>query len=121
MRAGFVVSAALGGQHSLAVVDASRELQEGPVVVNDSLRQTGAGSRDGAITSAPSPFAPFQVFSWGMGDYGCLGLCHLSSMSVPTEVRTFEALSDTANIDMPVVNAQPVISAGGQHSLVIDR
>ena len=45
----------------------------------------------------------------------------MSAGDVAAEVRTFEALSDSANVQLPVLNSVPVISAGGQHSLVADR
>ena len=45
----------------------------------------------------------------------------MSTVHAAAEVRTFEALSESANVQLPVLNGTPIISAGGQHSVVADR
>lgn len=67
-HAGPAVALALGGQHSLALVQQSN-FQQG-IAGTDELDSTSA-------------FGPYQLYSWGMGDYGCLGLCHLSTYNSP--------------------------------------
>lgn len=75
------MSLSLGGQHSLTLVRAS----------DSEDRDTGA-----VASASDDAFEPYQLYSWGMGDYGCLGLCHLSSSNVPAG----EYSSKTAGKDL---------------------
>ena len=82
--AGKVVEAmALGRNHAMALVVDLEELRSelrlsstDHVPMSDSLRYNTITSR--------------QVFVWGMGSQGQLGLCHTNSVQCPTRVETLQ-------------------------------
>lgn len=78
-----VESVALGRNHVLILVVDPDELRselrlspDDPISMTDSLRYNTSTSR--------------QVFAWGMGSHGQLGLCHTNSVQHPTRVETLQ-------------------------------
>lgn len=123
------MSVALGGQHSLALSDLSTACGRGTHILPEEHQvyrnddQTHAEHPDSSSPDAdPSPhMGNSHLYSWGMGDFGCLGQQHFTSELQPTAVRTFEALISHHSDAMPVVNSNPAVAAAGAHSLLVDR
>lgn len=127
--AGSVLSVALGGQHSLALSDLSAAcgrgthiLPEEHQIYTDDDQQEAEHPEFSSPVPDPSPhMGSSHLFSWGMGDFGCLGQQHFTSELQPTPVQTFEALISHHSDAMPVVNSTPAVAAAGAHSLLVDR
>lgn len=124
-----MLSFALGGQHSLALSDPTTEsghskhiLPEEHQIYSNSEQAEDVPSEFHTSGTDPSGhMGKSHLFSWGMGDFGCLGQQHFTSELQPAPVQTFEALIMQHSDEVPIVNDTPAIAAAGAHSLLVDR